>query len=186
MFQIRTLTEKVEIPFRCLCKNWKDEFFNILRQKKDRTVDPREGAILKVDRLISSSNPIVHNSKMFSEIKYDAISFKPSIGELYSGEITIITQLGLLVEAEGLVKVMIQPRNMPEGYKFDPVKKIFSNGIQSYSNGMIITFKIVGLMYKPTVIQCIGTVIGITQTSMKEKNEVIEEDTILEPVEEFD
>lgn len=179
MFTLKNFKHKFEVHPRCLSKDWEQRFLETLQKEKNRTVVPIIGAILEVKKINSVDPPKVHNGKIIVSCNYQAIAFSPSMGEIYSGRITLILPLGILVEAEGMVKVMIQPAQMLSGYKFDVIRKVFSNGIHSYQVGDKISFRLINLKYKSDEINCIG--------SLKDVKEVLEDDmeTIIEPSDEF-
>lgn len=181
MFSLKTFKYKFEVHPRCLSKDWEKLFLETLQKEKNRTVAPSIGAILEVQKIHSVDPPRVHNGKITVSCVYQAIAFSPSLGEIYSGIITLILPLGILVESEGLVKVMIQPAQMLPGYKFDTTRKIFGNGIHSYQAGDKITFRLTNLKYKVSEINCIGSLKDVKEVCEEE----LSEERIIEPPDEF-
>lgn len=188
MFTLRSFKTQFSVPPSALSNQWKTQFLSCLSRQKNRTVTQSEGVVLEVRRILSLQPPKIVNGLICVTCSYEAVAFCPSVGELYKGKITMILPLGILIEAEGLVKVLIQLPNMPPGYKFDSARKVFANGIHSYSVGDTITFRVVNLKYKPDEINCIGSVKDIPISSRMEerKDDDGEYDEIIEPPDEFE
>mgnify|MGYP000935792302 CR=1 FL=1 len=185
MFRSQVLRDVIEIHPRCLSKDWKHKFLQTLQKEKNRTVNARRGAILNVQDVINYGTPKTFNGKIFTEMEYKAICFIPVVGEVYSGTITLVLPLGLLIEAEGLVKVLIQPINMPIGYKFDTNRKVFSNGIHSFGVDDNVSFKILSYRHKPGKIDCVGTIKDVSQSKPDEVSEPVGPDEPVEPDDRF-
>jgi DNA-directed RNA polymerase subunit E'/Rpb7 len=184
MFSLKSFKYRFEVHPRCLSVDWKRRFLETLRKDRDRTITQASGVTLEVQDFESVDSPVVHNGKIFVTCVYNAIAFSPSIGELYSGKITLVLPLGILIESEGLVKVLIQPINMPSGYKFDSSRKVFSNGLHSYKAEDIVTFRVMNIKYKVGEINCIGSLKDIpVESENGDDNE--DESEIIEPCDDF-
>lgn len=188
MFTQSILREKIEIEPVSLCREWKTRFFESLRRQKERTIAPGKGAILSIVKLLKVESPVVQNSKLFCTIEFEALNFVPANGSVFKAEITMVIPLGLVIEAEGLIRVLIQPANMPNGYKFDSARKVFSNGIHSFGNHDVVRFLILNTQYKADKINCIGSLKDVQQVEkvdVHESTKEMEED-VLEPPDTFD
>jgi DNA-directed RNA polymerase subunit E'/Rpb7 len=174
MFSSQVRKDLIHIHPRDLCKDIKQKILEALRKSKNRTITPQQGVILNVYDIISYGTPMVKNSSIISYVEYQASLFFPSVGEVYTGCVTLVLPVGLLLEEEGLVKVLIQPLNMPPGYKFDGTRKVFSNGIHSFGIGSSVRFKITNFRYKPEELSCIGSIKDIIQTPPECIDEIIE------------
>ena len=139
------------------------------------------GALLEIQDITKVEPPRVSDGKILATVIYTAVAFMPASGEVYTGRISLILPLGILIEAEGLVKVMIQPANMTAGYKFDPARKVFSNGVHSYAADDEIRFRITNIKYKPGEINCIGSTKDIAP--VVEEDEIVQE--AIEPPDDF-
>jgi len=175
MFSLHSFKDKFEIHPRYLSKDWKDNILNLVKTKKNRTISNLTGAILDVVDVVVDKYLDSFNSKTFANVKYDALSFIPDTNKEYTGVISMILPFGILIESEGLVKIMIQPSNMPEEYKFNRENKTFENGKKCYSKGDKIRFKIMSTKYKTGEINCIGSMKDIEE--YKEPEEVFVEDS---------
>ena len=174
MFCTQTLKDTLEIHPKFLCRDWKNLFFQALQKEKNRTVNSQRGAILRIDQILNYGIPKSKNGRLFTNVEYTAISFIPAVNEVYHGPITLVLPLGLLIEAEGLIKVLIQPINMPSGYKFDPNRKVFTNGISSFGVDDTVTFRICSYRYKPKKIDCMGSIKDTLQNIVVDEKEFIE------------
>ena len=177
LFSLKSFSHKFEVHPKSLSSEWEYNFLTTLKKIKNRTITQSKGVILEVLNFESVKSPIVVNGKIFVDCVFQSLAFTPVIGEIYSGVITLVLPLGVLIETEGLVKVLIQPVNMNVGYKFESARKVFTNGIHSYSCGDKVLFKISNIKYKSTEINCIG--------SFKDIKIVSEEEEIVEPSDEF-
>ncbi len=196
MFSLRLMKETIEVDPKSLCREWRKKFLDTLRRQKERMITPGVGAILFVEKLVRVEPPRAENSKLFATVEFEALNFFPSIGEIYTGEVTMVIPLGLVIEAENMVRVLIQPANMPAGYKFDNSRKVFTNGVHSFTNQDVVRFRISNVQYKPAQINCIGSLKDVPQLEKEEKTgkgekslEVIddsEESLVLEPVDPFE
>ena len=157
MFSSSVLTHKFEVHPRNLSKEYKKRILETLEKEKNRTVSSTSGAISRVEKILQYGDIVSKNSKHFITCQFSALVFFPSIEEVYKGEITMNLPIGILIESERLVKVLIQPSNIPEGYKFDNMRKVFSNGIHSWLVGDVISFKVLNIKYKDNEINCIGS-----------------------------
>lgn len=162
MFSERSFESKIEVAPCHLSKNWKENFLQILKKTMEKKISKEFGAILSVKKLTGVKLPEVSNEKTEVVCKYIATSFNPTIDEIYTGVITIVRPQGILVENSELIRVLIQPNNIPSDYKFDPIKKVFQNSIHSYGVGDKIKFKILNIKYRPNEINCIGSIKNIT------------------------
>lgn len=181
MFELKTFKSTISIHPRCLCREWKAKFLEALRKEKERTVTQSSGAILEIQKITEVESPEINDSKIQVTVTYTAVAFSPAIGEVYMGRISLILPLGILIEAEGLVKVMILPTNMTTGYKFDPSRKVFSNGVHSYAAEDEIRFRITNIKYKPGEINCIGSIKDLPFLSVPETDDLV----VIEPPDDF-
>ena len=168
MFTERTFNNKIHINPQHLSKNWSEHFFNTLQKTFGKTVSKDNGAILKVVKLTKVQPPEVINGNIEAMCTYTAFACKPSVGDICNGIITIVRPQGILIESNELVRVLIQPNNIPSGYSFDPVKKVFQNGIHSYAVGDKVKFKILNIKYLPNQINCIGSIKDIIVETEKD------------------
>ncbi len=178
MFSSHIFMNTFVIPPNCLSKEWKRKFLEIVKKTKTRTVSQVNGAILEVEDLVKCEYPKLEDGMVQASIIYRAIAFNPSIGAVYNGAISLILPLGIIIESEGLVKIVVQPINLPTGYKYDSARKVFTNGIHSYSVGDIVRFQIVTVKYKTNEINCIGSMKNIS----REEDENL---PVIEPPDEF-
>lgn len=208
MFQTRTFRDKIEFEPRALSSEWKDNLLQSLKRLKEKSISPSQGVILSVVKINHVDPPKVNNGKIIGLVEYEAISFFPSIGEVYEGVISMVLPLGLVIEAD-MIRILIQPNNLPSGYKFDASRKVFTNGIHSYGLNLSVFFKILNIQYKPDKLNCIGAIFkredqeqkidqrnlsSIVIPSIKEgkyldKEEIFEEvleKEILEPIDTFE
>jgi DNA-directed RNA polymerase subunit E'/Rpb7 len=177
MFSLHTHCDTIELKCSSLHRNWRVELLKNLKRLKNRTVSIEDGAILSVEKILSTNDPVCKHGKTLCRVTYDALSFIPFIGEVYYGYITLIIQLGLIIESQKMVKVLIRHNKIPPGYKFIDSNKTFSNGVHSYAVGDQVKFKVVNLQYKPMEINCIASL---------EQDLTIEViDTIIEPEDTF-
>lgn len=182
MFHPSTITEQFEIPPSCLDKNWRTKIFQILSKKRNGKIIQNYGAVLEVKKISKIEHPRAHNSKLLSQVTYDALAFRPSVGEIRYGSITMVVKLGIIIESHSLIKVLIQLSNMPAGYEFNDNNKTYGNGIHSYGTGDMIRFKIIGARYKQNEINIHGSCKDLPVENKKEDEENY---TIVEPEEEF-
>lgn len=172
MFSIHQFKDKFEIPPSCLSSKCKQEIEKIVKNIKNRTVSMETGAILEVLEVEPDSKLRIVDSKIYTNVSYKCLSFMPVIDTVvYSGVITLIWSKAIMIEAEGLVKVVIQPLNMPSGFKFDAGSKTFSNSEtgESYATGDTIFFKIKKYNIGETQnINCIGSIKDINETHVIE------------------
>jgi DNA-directed RNA polymerase subunit E'/Rpb7 len=180
MFSLQTFKSVFIIPPRCLSKEWKEKFLEIVQKEKNRTVSQSNGAILEVKEVSAYELPKMQDGKIIAPIVYGAFAFNPAVGAVHTGDISLILPLGILVEAEGLVKIMIQPANLPAGYKYDGARKVFTNGVHSYTVGDSIRFRITNIKYKPGEINCIGSAKDLPATEPE-----LDDLAVIEPPDEF-
>lgn len=178
MFSSHVFMNSFVIPPNCLSKEWKRKFLEIVKKEKNRTVSQINGAVLEVDELLKCQPPKLEDGTIVATIVYRALAFHPSIGAVYNGTISLILPLGIIIESEGIVKIVIQPINLPSGYRYDSARKVFTNGIHSYAVGDVVRFQVMTIKYKPKEINCIG--------SMKNISHGEDEDLpVIEPPDEF-
>lgn len=186
MFSLREFKHRFEVPARSLCRDWKAKFLTSLKNEKDRTVNSKTGVILSVKEFKKIHPPVMHNGKIIVDCIFTGISFLPEIQQIYQGTITLILPLGILIEVDGMVKVLIQSTNLPSGYKFIPIRKVFGNETHTYQVGDKIHFKILNIRYKPGEVNCIGSLkdIPLTQVEENEEKDVEFTEEIFEDMEE--
>ena len=159
MFSPHIFSTTLEIHPSCLSKEWRTKFLDELKKKSDRSVDPQKGVILSVEKILDYGCPKAENGKIITKVQFMADSFVPIVeGEVYRGIITLVFQLGLVIEAEGMVKVVIQPNRMPPGYTYDKARNVFTNGMHTYRIGDEISFRIVTFRYQKGEVLCHGSI----------------------------
>lgn len=187
MFRSTRLRDTIVVNPDTLTREYQKHFLTLLQRQKERVVHPQVGAILKVEKLTKIDSPVAVNRRLLVKLEFEALVCKPEIGKVYQGKISMVIPLGLVIEAEGLVRVLIQPANMPVGYKFDPARKVFTNGIHSFNLQDRIRFRIVNVQYKPAQINCIGSLKDLPPVeNLAPTKKVVLEEEILEPPDRFD
>ena len=169
MFQSRPLKDKIVIDPRHLSCEWEMRLLETVKKKKEKTLSPACGVISSVTRIIHVDPPKSINGKIIANVEFEAVSFFPSNGEIYPGTITMVLPLGLMIESD-MVRILIQPANIPAGYKFDSARKVFTNGIHSYNVGEKVNFKILNVQYKQDRLNCIGGLLGVQQKEEESKS----------------
>lgn len=199
MFREQNIIDVVEIHPSELHRKWKDRVLQTLKKQQENTVTEKYGAITKVNKIVRViDHPRSCHDKLLAKVECQVQSFKPCKGEVYRGKITLVLQIGLLIE-ENNVRVIIRKDCLPSPslsaststatsskphYTFDAVRKCFTNGISSYSQGDIVSFLVLDVRYCPTELNCIGSIKDLPQSTASDDDVILEPEDTFESVEE--
>jgi DNA-directed RNA polymerase subunit E'/Rpb7 len=202
MFGEQNIIDVVEIHPSELHRKWKDRVLQTLKKQQENTVTEKYGAITKVNKIVRViDHPRSCHDKLLAKVECQVQSFKPCKGEVYRGKITLVLQIGLLIE-ENNVRVIIRKDCLPSPslstasstapsstsskphYTFDAVRKCFTNGISSYSQGDSVSFLVLDVRYCPTELNCIGSIKDLPQITASDDDVILEPEDTFESVEE--
>jgi len=167
MNSTQRIKEWIDIPFSAMHKDWDLSILSCIRQHYEGKIHPEYGGIQKITKIVE----IIDNRIMFSSplikcfVEYEANVLNPQEGDVISSTVTRIMNLGIFVEYDNMIKVLIQPVHIT-GYKFSDERKRFESpgtgegqNRGTISKGDYITFEIIKIQKTPAAIRCIAKLV---------------------------
>ncbi len=102
---------------------------------------------------ISTAGPGV-----FFTIQTNIETLKPEVGKVYEGVVCMILQLGLFIEVEGKMKILVQTVNL-NGYKFDKITNTFKKNDKSIKQKDKVKVQLTMERYEKQSFSCVGKLV---------------------------
>lgn len=154
-----TIREIISISPKDLQPDWKNRLLTTIQTIREKKVHHEFGIINKVIKIINVFQAAISRTSpsILCDVSYQAEIFNVQEGDVLSAKITRILQMGILIEYDNIMKVLIQPTGMPDRFKIDRDKKSFTDGIKILKPETLIKFKIQNIRKTPDSIQCIAS-----------------------------
>lgn len=137
-----------------LDNNIMEHLLSTLKNNMIGSCNKEFGHILSINKIIK----ILYTEDTFFNLEFESETLKPNIGDIFDGEVKMISKNGIFAEIKNIQKVLI-PISCLQDYNFNIEEKSFVNGDFSIKEKNNIKICIKNVQYSKNNFNCIGYLI---------------------------
>jgi DNA-directed RNA polymerase subunit E'/Rpb7 len=154
---------RIAIKPKDLILDYKSIINDNIEKNVIQRVSKNHGYILSYSNFLIKSN-IIKRCDIIFNVEFTAQCLIPKIGVTLTGSVSILNHIGLFIDVQGKLKVLVN-KNTMTGYEFQDgeyvLKKDNSNksSIYTIKIGSVINVYIRGVKYENNIYKCFGTIV---------------------------
>lgn len=156
----QTIERSICVPFNVLNKNVKNHLYEKIVSDLLGKCEKEYGYISSIDKnfKILDNTISTAGSGVFFKVELNISSLVPELGTTYEGTVCMVLPVGLFVEVEQKMKILIPVQNMQK-YSLDKVQNVFKNGNKIIKPGDAVKVLLILKKYEKQNFSCVGKLV---------------------------
>ena len=157
------IDKTVCVELGALGPNLQKHIYDKIKTEMENSCDKELGYIFTVNdniKILPNNSISTAGPTVFFPVRFQIESLKPVIGQKYTGRVGPILQIGIFVEVENKMKILVLTKNM-NGYVFD--KNIFRKGKKDLviKTGQTITVELTMFQFENQQFSFLGKLVKV-------------------------